>query len=183
MTGSVVRCFAVLTGPCIVLAIPLFALGASAPPHAKFHAPQSEPERALDSILKRVDKDENLLDNLLQGRGTKNYKPTFDYASLLTSGLIAAIRTKEREIVRRDCRGKYVEGDICGLDYSPITCAQDMNSKYEYRTLENTGDAVKIEYRWPPGGKPVATYTLRKNGTDWKIDGISCAGASAFNMH
>jgi hypothetical protein len=102
---------------------------------------------------------------------------------LLTGDLIASIRTKEREIVQKDCKGKYVEGDICGLDYSPITCAQDMNSKYEYRTLENTGDAVKIEYRWPPGGKPVATYTLRKNGTDWKIDGISCAGASAFNMH
>lgn len=143
-----------------------------------FHAPRSEPERALDRILKRADSDTDLLDNLLRGRGTKNFKPKVDYRPLLTAGLIEAIRAEEARSVRNACKGKYLKGEICGIDYSPITCAQDNADHYEYRTLDQQQDRARVEYRWP-GDKMAATYTLLKEA-GWRIDAVKCASGIAF---
>jgi hypothetical protein len=41
---------------------------------------------------------------------------------------------------------------------------------------------TKIDFRWPRG-KIAAIYRLAKADGIWKIDGISCAGASALPMH
>jgi hypothetical protein len=180
MTGSVVRCLQASAAGLLFLCL-LASSGTSALPQAAFHAPQSEPERALAKILGQADKDEHLLDNLLQGRGAKTFKPTFNYETLLTTALVEAIRAHEKALVAKDCKGKYLEGEICGLDYSPITCGQDSNTRYEFRTPQAGPNIAKIEFRWP-GGKTAASYRVIKAEGTWKIDGISCAGASPFNM-
>lgn len=159
----------------------LLASAASALGQAAFHAAHTAPQRALEQILKRADKDEHLLDNLLQGRGTNNFKPTVNYQSLLTLGLIEAIRKHEQALVGKDCKGIYLEGEICGLDYSPITCGQDSGTRYEFRTLQAEPSKAKIDFRWS-GGEIAASYRLVKVDERWKIDGISCTGADAFNM-
>ena len=154
------RCFPASAAALLILCF-LSISGTSARTQAAFHAPQSEPERALEKILRRADRDTQLLDNLLQGRGAKNLRPTFRYESLLTPGLIEAIRVQEKALVTKDCKGRYRDGEICGLDYSPITCGQDSPKRYEFRTLQAEPNMTKIDFRWP-GGKTAATYRLAK---------------------
>jgi hypothetical protein len=180
MAGLLVRVPAVALVPLAVSVLSIS--GSSALAQAAFHAPQTGAERALEKILRRADKDERLLDNLLQGRGARNFKPSVNYETLLTPALIAPIRAQEKALVAKDCKGKYLEGEICGLDYSPITCGQDSGERYEFRTREAEPRTASIDFRWP-GGKTVATYRLVKADGAWKMDGVSCAGVSRFNMH
>ena len=153
-----------------------------------FHAPQTEAERALDAILKSAGKDAAELDNLLEGRGKPGFRPTVDYRRVLTDALLRAIRDAEAALVKRDCDGAYRDGDICGLDYDPLVCAQDTAARYLYRTDAQQADTARISYAWPDQSKLAATYQLVRTGGRWKLDGIRCGAdvdageGDAFNM-
>jgi hypothetical protein len=146
-----------------------------------WHAPLTTPELALDRILKMADSDPDQLDNLLGGRGRADFHPTVDYTAVLTPPLLAAIRRSEDQLVRKSCGGYYT-GEVCGLDFSPVTCAQDMNDAYLYRTEFKRGHVAEISYAWSLAvASPAATYMLLEAGGNWRIDGIKCLG-NAWNM-
>lgn len=170
-----------LTG--LVLPVFLAALTTapvSAQENTGFRLPTTQAERALDGILKHVDADEQALDNLLGGRN-RTYRRTVDYRPMMTQPLLAAIAAKEKANVKRDCGGRYIAGDLCGLGYVPITCAQDTNDTYFYRTEAESGDQARIAYAWTKANA-VAVYRMVKRAGAWKIDGIRCKEGDAFNM-
>jgi hypothetical protein len=79
-------------------------------------------------------------------------------------------------LVQQSCGGRYT-GEVCGLDFSPVTCAQDINDTYLYRTEFNCGHVADISYVWSSDDtSPTATYVLLEAGGSWKIDGIKCLG-------
>jgi hypothetical protein len=141
---------------------------------AGFHAPQTEAERALDTILMATGRDDTALDNLLGGRGKAGFRPTIDYRRFVTDALLRAIRDAEAALVKRDCGGAYREGEICGLDYDPLTCAQDSNPRYLYRTETQHAGTARIAYAWPGQPAVAATYRLVLRDGRWKLDGIKC---------
>ena len=163
----------------------IFAAGAALawPAAAEpLHPPATSAERALDGILKHADSDGQQLDNLFGGRGQHNFHASADYSKVLTAPLLAAITARQKAVVQADCGGQYKKGELCGLDYSPITCAQDFSDTYLYRTQSSGEDRAEITYYWPGTDKPVATYRLIRQAETWKIDGIRCTGGDAFNF-
>jgi hypothetical protein len=147
---------------------------AAAAASAGFHLPKSASEMALDRLLKAADGDEFQLDNLLH-RYPVVPKKQVDYRGMLTAQLIAAMRAEEKKLVAKDCGGKYVEGEICGMDYSPITCAQDTVAPYTYKTIaQHEHDAVIAG--------PGATYRMIQVGSGWQLDGVKCNEGGAFNF-
>jgi hypothetical protein len=164
--------------------LPSAGKAAAAPPAPEgWHAPASATERALDAILKRVDSDDNALENLLGGRDKAKFHRTVDYAPMLTQPLLTAIARTEAALVKKDCGGRYRRGEICGLDYVPVTCAQDSNDSYLYRIEQEGPLAARIAYAWPGDQHtPVATYQLLRRGDRWMIDGIACRDGDRFNM-
>jgi len=146
------------------------------------HPPMTTAERTLDGILKHSDHDADELDNLFGGRGQRNFHPSVDYSKVLTAPLIAAITAKEKALVQAGCGGHYQKGEVCGMDFSPITCAQDMSDSYLYRTEASGGDRTEISYYWPGTKQPVAAYRLIRQAETWKIDGIRCTDGDAFNF-
>lgn len=155
---------------------------------AGFHAPQTEAERTLNEILMATGRDDDALDNLLDGRGKPGFHPTVDYRRFLTEALLRAIRDAEAALVKRDCGGTYRDGDICGLDYDPLTCAQDSNPRYLYRTETQNAGTARIAYAWPGQPAIAATYRLVLRDGQWKLDGIKCPAdidsgqSDTFNM-
>jgi hypothetical protein len=146
------------------------------------HPPATTAERALDAILKHADQDPDQLDNLFDGRGQRPFVPAEDYTKLLTAPVIAAMSAKEKAMVQAACGGHYRKGEVCGMDFSPITCAQDLSDSYLYRTEASAEDRADISYYWPGTDKPVATYRLVRQAQTWKIDGIRCAEGYDFNF-
>jgi hypothetical protein len=144
--------------------------------------PATIAERALDAILKHADQDPDLLDNLFEGRGQRPFSPAEDYTKVLTAPVLAAMAAKEKALVQAACGGHYRKGEVCGMDFSPITCAQDLSDSYLYRTETSGEDRADITYYWPGMNKPVATYRLVRQAQTWKIDGISCTAGYDFNF-
>jgi hypothetical protein len=143
-----------------------------------FHPAQTPMEIALDKLLHAADADGNQLANLVHRPGADG---RVDYRQMLTPKLIAAITKAERDLVQKDCGGKYKKGELCGLDYSPITCAQDTSPSYLYHSVLEFESKAVIEYAWPNENETAATYTLVKDKSGWKLDGITCAHSKAFN--
>jgi hypothetical protein len=143
-----------------------------------FHAPATAPEKALDKILHLADADEDQLANLLHRPGSDG---RVDYTQMLTPALIAALRNEEKKLVRKECGGKYLDGEECGFDYSPITCAQDSEPSYIYHTILEFDAKAVIEYAWPNQPSSAATYTVVKGKSGWLIDGVTCATGPKFN--
>jgi len=150
------------------------AMQAAAAPPPGFHPPKSAAETALDHVLKAADSDEFQLDNLLH-RYPVVPKKRVDYRTMLTAPLIAAMQVEEKKLVAHDCGGKYLEGEVCGMDSSPITCAQDVVRPYTYKTLDQKGNTTTI-------AGPNATYRMIQVGSGWQVDGIKCNEGSAFNF-
>lgn len=152
-------------------------------PELPFHPPQTPAERALDAVLHRANVDPNPLSNLLDGRGEPGFRQTVDYSAFLTPALVAAIAQVERDLVRQNCGGRYRSGEICGLDFVPLTCAQDSSETYLYRTQATQPGEAIITYRWAGSDRrAVATYRLLYRKGSWRLDGIRCAeGGQEFN--
>jgi hypothetical protein len=149
------------------------------------HLAATEPERALNATLRIADKDEKEFDNLFQGRGDPKFHQTVDYRQFLTAPLLAAIAAEQRKLLKADCGGKYLEGDECGLDYDPITCAQDTPPHHLFDTVRADANVAVINETWP-GEKKITTYRMVHRSGHWLIDGIRCADSTPaggrFNM-
>ncbi len=153
-----------------------------------FHTATTAPEKSLDKIL--------MLDNSISDRGKIFYyltgrinkKDASEYSYFFTEPFRASVTKAELELVEKDCGGKYIEGELCGLDFSPINCAQDSSEFYFYRTEKATRNETIISYKWPGSvSNDAIKYTkfrLVKEGSIWKLDGVSCGGDMniRFNM-
>jgi hypothetical protein len=152
-----------------------------------FHRAQTEQEKALEQILKRqgMEPDRASESHLL---GEPDPKGNFDWTTILTPKLIAAIQEAERKQVGNGCGGKRSgpEG-ICGFDFDPVTCSQADPSYYVFRTILNLRDKAVIAYAFPSTNflpnqsETAAVYTLVKRRGGWRIDGIACPGGPKFN--
>ena len=160
-----------LLGAAVLIAL---AVPAAAAAPAGFHPPKSPAEVALDKVLKAADADEFQLDNLLH-RYPVVPKKRVDYRTMLSAPLIAAMQAEEKKLVAHDCGGKYLEGEVCGMDSSPITCAQDVVAPYRYKTVTQHAKDATI-------AGPNATYRMTQIHGGWQVDGIKCNEGSAFNF-
>ncbi len=145
-----------------------------------FHRAKTDPERALDAILSRDKDDVNVFEYLT--RHTPGIKTT-DYANMFTAAYKQAVTDMEAQQVQENCGGKYIQGELCGIDFSPVTCAQDVTDTfYLYRTEQISKREAIIAYAWPKSLHASATYRLLKKNGRWKLDGVMCAGGAKFNM-
>ncbi len=84
--------------------------------------------------------------------------------------------------MKKNCGGHYVNGDMCGLETSPILCAQDFSETgYTYRTTRADAGVAVIEMRWVGRDDLVGTYRMIHARNKWILDGVSCAGWRGFN--
>ena len=150
-----------------------------------FHAARSAQEKALNEILLLSDRDDNLFDFVLK-RPWYDAKKDKGYARLFSKGLLAAWAGAEARAVERDCQGKYIDGEICGLDYSPITCGNATSDKgYRFRTMKADEREATVFSRWT-GQEAKADgpqYQLVKEGGGWRLDGVDCGNGAKFNMN
>ena len=132
-----------------------------------FHPASTDAELALDRVLKTADGDRRIPDNLFH-RAPVPAALRVVYARLLTPAFLASLRQQERALVQKDCGGVYRSGEICGFDYNPITCAQDVASSFAYETLRDTGKTAIIGWQGN-------TYMLMHERGAWKLARVSCA--------
>ncbi len=161
-----------------------------------FHIAKSDAEKVLDEILRRADKDRNIFDYVL-GHPWYDHEKGTGYSHLFTKNLLRTLAKEEAEFVKYSCDGKYLEGELCGFDYSPITCAQDFSEQgYIYWTKKDNGHKAIIYYLWSladkteeffPGSditdKNKNFYKLIKDDGHWKLDGVDCGNGAKFNMN
>lgn len=155
--------------------------GPAAPAATAFHPPSSAAERALDAIIRRDDRDPALFEFAVKRPDRKKAKDQL-YARYFSPGIQDAWLKAERALVNKDCGGNYQNGEICGLDYSPITCAQDHSETgYAYDTLKEDGASASIQMKWIELDKPAATYRMIRQKDGWILDGVACAEGESFN--
>lgn len=166
-----------------------------------FSAPTTAPEKALHAILQRHghetgQRSTDLFEFLTQRSGRSKANDG-RYQSKFTASLVQAIRAVEQSMHEKDCEG------ICGLDFDPITCAQDIllppHAYFTTRTEKTNGWPTNSEsnaqrayvlYRNSQAGNPYVyriDYLLEKEHGTWKIAGVFCHAdkpelAIKFNM-
>ncbi|MBF0327211.1 MAG: hypothetical protein HQL42_19395 [Alphaproteobacteria bacterium] len=147
----------------------------------EFHAAQTDAEIRLDAILKQAD-------SIAGSSWVAVQAPWRDKANdrlfegMFSPTLQAAWVRAEQDAVRKNCTGAYIDGELCGIDIHPITCAQDLTPNYQYRTASSTSNQAIIEYRWGGGTKTMATFRLIRADRSWVLDGVACTGYLKFNM-
>jgi hypothetical protein len=141
---------------------------------------QSEAEKALEAILAwhiglPVDMNEQEL-AFLTGRPEQRAALAPQFARRYAPELVNAVRAGEKALLDKDCQGKYQDGEICGLDYDVVLCAQDRPAKgFLFTTLKEDGTSATIAVRWSRRDKqPAATYQIAKQAEGWTLSGISC---------
>ncbi|MEI7610568.1 MAG: hypothetical protein WCJ64_24570, partial [Rhodospirillaceae bacterium] len=122
-----------------LLAAALFAAAAAARAAApEPHPALTAPEKALEAVIRLADRDTGFFDYLIHA--SWHGKPADKgYSKLVTKALVAAVGAEEKALVKSNCGGKYIEGDLCGHGSSPVTCSQDSvdDGRYLYRTLKS----------------------------------------------
>lgn len=138
-----------------------------------WHRPQTAAEKTLAKLLRLSETDQNLVEFVLH---TPFYKPQADkgYGRYFTKRLLTGMAAMERETVRANCRGKYLEGELCGTEYNPLTCAQDEMAGYLFRTLSQDDGQAVIDYRWPTEKRSMGRYELLRKAGQWKLDRVTC---------
>lgn len=140
-------------------------------------------EKALDAIIHLQESED---DAVFYARQTpwRNVKKDERFKPFFSIELVAAWSKAERQAVRRNCQGKYIEGEDCGIEVHPILCAQDFSKEgYAYRTESSMKNAAVISYRWPQFPEVIATYRMILENERWVLDGVSCRQGPAFNMN
>jgi len=158
----------------LVTAAPGWTKEPASPGVAGYHVAASEAEKTLDRVLRLSEKDGNLLEFVLH---TPQYKPKADkgYARFFTKRLLTDMAALEKAAVLSNCKGKYVAGELCGVDYNPLTCAQDeAEGAYQYQTESSAARKAVIAYTWPGEKDKAATFEMLEEGETWKVDGVKC---------
>jgi len=147
-----------------------------------FHSATTEAELALDRAIRLSDSDRNAIDFL--AKRPRDNSSDERYAGIFTSKLEKAWASEEQSLVQSECGGRYLDGEICGLDYNPFTCAQDFSENgYRYAsTPARRSDAMIVALVWPGIDRMVATYRMVRKGNRWLVDGVRCEGGRDFNM-
>lgn len=83
--------------------------------------------------------------------------------------MLAQVKSQEIAEIQKNCGGVDRSDEICGTDYIPYLCVQDV-LKLSYNTINDSAGKTVIDIRTDNGPKPAATYTII-NG---KIAGIKC---------
>ena len=104
------------------------------------------------------------------------------FGRYFSSAYLDAVAAFERELVAQNCGGEYVEGDMCGLEASPLNCAQDdAPYGYWYRTEQVAGGTATIVAAWERSGPWTARYRMRKEARGWVVDGVECPLGGRYN--
>ncbi|WP_445678904.1 hypothetical protein [Radicibacter daui] len=153
---------------------PAFASGAVTVESNNYHTASTAAEAALDNILKQ-DNADGTLNLFILKRPDRDLSADILFSGLFTPALEAAWAEAETEAVAKQCSGQYDEDYICGLDYSPLLCAQDISEDgYLYQTGHSDGNTALISVRWPWLDQPVATYRIVLQNGKWLLDGVTC---------
>ena len=150
-----------------------------------FHYPSTSAEQFLDLIIPLEGGTRNAeLGWYAEGVPWRDTRKDVHYARLITPGLREAISREEARLVKKNCDGKYIEGDNCSFDANPIICAQDYAEEGVLFRTEKTGSNMAIiAYRWADFPQIFGTYRLVRDGGIWKLDGIRCHDSTMwFNM-
>ncbi len=157
-----------------------------------FSAPSTEAERALDTLLawymQQTDtEDGSLFDFLLQREDRETHNDAL-YATKITPTLVQAIAAAERKMEQENCPDGANDDVICGFDFDPILCAQDiLLPPHFYHTLKapadtTAGESVLIRYRnGADKDGHQADYWVQKEASGWKFAGVRC-GTLKLNM-
>jgi len=153
-------------------------------PSGDFHFPSTSAEQFLDLVmtLEGGARDAELGWSV-EGAPWRDARKDLHYARLITESLREAVSREAMRLVRKNCGGKYVEGDNCSFDVNPITCTQDYPEEgYLFRTEKFGRSEAVVSLRWPGLPETVGTYRLIRAGGVWKLDGVRCAPTMSFNM-
>lgn len=163
---------AALAGPPVSAVSP--SSDAGKPMVGRPHPAATEAEKALDKLLRLSEKRYGLVAAVL-GRPGGGKGDAALAGELTTARLRQDLAGQERKAVRDNCKGRYVPGEICGLDYNPLTCAQDeSDAPYGYRTTAATADRADIAYFWPGAASPSARFVMVREAGAWKLDAVKC---------
>jgi len=147
---------------------------AGKPAAGRPHPAATEAEKALDKLLRLSEKRFGLVAAVL-GRPSGGKNDVALARELITARLRQDLAGQERRAVRDNCKGRYVPGEICGLDYNPLTCAQDeSDAPYSFRTTAATVDRADIVYVWPGAATPSASFVMVWETGVWKLDAVRC---------
>ncbi len=141
----------------------------------KPHSAITNAEISLERSINITIPDDYVIENIFQLKSVK-YDKKINYKKYLTNGVINSIRSEEKWQLDKYCNGKYIDGEICGLDYNPITCANDFTDESYYFTVKQTKNTAEILHAWyktDPVSEMPRYFMVRENGV-WKIDGIVC---------
>lgn len=147
-----------------------------------FHAQKSVAGEKLNSILNTLSKEETFTAEVL-GRAPSTPNAKTLTAKCVTNALVVSWKNAEKTSVDKNCGGQYRAGEICGLDYDPLFCAQDFPEfpiTYDTEYLDEETALISAK-----AGKPLAnfaTYRMILEDGAWKIDGVQCAAGGSFHM-
>ncbi len=141
---------------------------------SEFHAPQTEAEKKLNFIITTTDKIIDFVLFTVNRPGRDRSDDNF-LLPLFSKTLRSTWIKEERELVKEECGGKYIDGDRCGVSHNPLTCAQDYNEDgYLYKTLAEDDEVAIISYLWPHIPETAATFRMIRQKGQWIVDGVSC---------
>jgi len=170
----------------LLFALSVFVLSLAINNH-QYHPPTSPSELVLDSLLAKsrdIGEESAALHDYITKAPDANQEYDKEFDTLITSQLRNSIARMQIDEVKKNCNGKYIEGELCGLDVDPITCSQDSPVKYVYRSKSISPHEVVIHVRADYNGKEdMASYRLAWRDPVWKVDGIRCGGGSYFTAN
>ena len=154
----------------------------------EFSAPTTAPEKALHAILQwhhhETGQRSTVLFDFLTQRSGRSKASDMRYQRKFTMSLVRAISAADQRMHDKDCEG------ICGLDFDPILCAQDiLLPPHAYLTtskarangwpakLASSDSHAYILYRRGRVGESYlhrVDYLMEKEGGAWKIAGVYC---------
>jgi hypothetical protein len=144
-----------------------------------FHTATTPAEKALAHVLDLSSKDGNLFSFVLN-QPDRDQTKDVTYQGLFTNALLATLAERERKLVEESCGGVYLDGEICGIDYDPIACAQDYSDTGNlYRSDMVQPDLAVVSYTIPgelaDQAVAIAQYRLVRRGEAWLIDSVRCS--------
>jgi hypothetical protein len=143
-------------------------------PALHFHPPTIEAERVLVQIIELSLRDHRIYDFMINRRGARE-KLHGLFGIYFSQGVLEAIAALERTWVKKECGGKYIQGDNCGFGFDPLFCAQESpDSGYFFaEEMQGDGQAV-IAMSWAEDHPAIGRYRMVKRNGQWQVDAIDC---------